>query len=343
MNVSSVPKVSIGVLTYNGARYFDYLFPSLFAQDYPNIEILVLDNASRDNDADLLREKWGEKMKIIRKERNLGFAGGHNALIGKMEGDLYLCINQDMFLDPQFVSKLVHMMLTDDTIGAVTGKIYQWDYTGRGEGKTRIIDTVGIRAYCSHRFEDIGQGEEDIGQYDDAHEIFAASGAAILLRREALEDVAFILPNQKDLHFFDDLFFMYKEDIDLGYRLRWAGWKCVYAPHAIAYHDRTIGKKISGLRGILLERHKKPDRVRKWSWHNHHILLKKNFSKDYSWKIKICTFLYELFSHLYVFVFEPGVLSAHRKKMEKLTEIIDFRSIQVQRKVHAKDIEYFFE
>ncbi len=339
--------VTIGILAYNGKKYFDALFSSLLQQEYSNIEVRVLDNASPENNAEYIQKRWNDDIIVHRSEKNLGFGGGHNRIIREMKGQYYLCFNQDMFAEPNFVSELVTVMQSDNRIGSVTGKLYQWNAEKGTDGKTHIIDTVGLKAYTSHRFEDEGQGQEDTGQYDAQREIFGASGAAVMYRKEALDDIAFVGAQNfeplRDSHlteYFDQLMFLYKEDIDLAYRLRWAGWKCLYTPKAIAYHDRTVEKASTG---IITNRKNKSLVVKKWSFLDHQILLQKNFSSQFSFKTKLKTWWYQLCTYFFTFFCEPKVFWYTRKKLKKLSGDIAKKKKSLKKKASPKDIEQFFD
>ncbi|MBI5414457.1 glycosyltransferase family 2 protein [Candidatus Peregrinibacteria bacterium] len=332
MNHEQTSRVTIGILVYNGQKYFDFLFPSLFDQDYSDVEILVLDNNSPEKDAEILEKKWKNKLKIFRKEENLGFAGGHNFLINKMNGEYYLCLNQDILLEKNYVSELVKIMESDEKIASATGKILKWDFSRGFEGKTKFIDTTGISASKAQHFFDRGQGEVDHGQFETIEEIFACSGAAPMYRKAAIEDVSCIGRRDGDVALtFDETFFMYKEDIDLGYRLRFAGWKNVYAPNAIAYHDRTVSSS-----------QKKSPKVREWSYQNHLLLLEKNFSSNFSWKTRICTYLRNSLLSLHFFFSFPRKYFSIRRKLRDNIAGMRGKNEIVKHRVSPGEIEKFF-
>lgn len=114
------------------------------------------------------------------------------------------------------------------------------------------------------RFVDAGQGEPDKGQYDDIN-ILGPSGAAAMYRLEALEKA------EQNGQYFDELMFMYKEDCDLAYRLKLAGYKSKCAPDAIIYHDRTARAKGEGNLKVFFNRGNKSQQIKKWSFLNQQI------------------------------------------------------------------------
>jgi cellulose synthase/poly-beta-1,6-N-acetylglucosamine synthase-like glycosyltransferase len=161
-------------------------------------------------------------------------------------------------------------MRKDAKVGAVIGKLLKYDFAangGKGE-KTKIIDSAGLVMYKNRRCVDRGQGEEDRGQFEKAEEVFGVTGACPLYRVSALTDcgvnvglslskpACLLRQAQDDKQFqgdkqahhdnldteiFDNDFFMYKEDVDLAWRMRLFGWKSFYLPESVAYHGRGTG------------------------------------------------------------------------------------------------------
>ncbi len=333
--------VTAGIVIKNSAKYIIPALESLTSQDYENLEIVVFDNNSTDESLDLIRENFPE-IKIIESRKNLGFAKGHNAILAESESDFYACLNIDMIFDQNFISELVKAIEEKPVYGAAGGKIKYWDFANfekgsSSQGKTNFIDTVGLKILKSHRFEDIGQGEMDYGQFDKSREIFGVSGAAVLYRRKSLEDVAFTNENEEK-EYFDESMFMYKEDIDLAYRLQWAGWKTNYNPKAVAYHDRTIMARGKTALEIIKNRIKKPKEVNRRSYLNHRLLLKKNFSNAFSSDIKNATSWYNLKVFLYILIFETELLGVWWNIFKMRNRIQKWRQ-KMPRRVSEKEIE----
>ena len=344
----NAPKVTIGLLTHDSEGYLEPCLNSLLAQDYANIEIIVLDNASEDHTIDVL-EKTFPSIRVIESPENLGFARSHNRIIRESGGDFYACVNVDMIFEPNFISELVKSIEQKPIFGSAGGKIKRWDFESfeksvrgaREQGKTNFIDSVGIRILKSHRFEDIGQAEVDYGQFDSVRELFGASGAAVLYRRKALEDISFTTEGGSR-EYFDESMFMYKEDIDLAYRLQWAGWKCHYTPHATAYHDRTVTSVGRRAIDIIRNRSKKPKLANRLSYLNHQILLEKNFSEDFSSSVRGATGWYNLKVFLYLLIFETELLSEWWRFFKMRSEI-SARKRAMPRRVSKAEIEKFME
>ena len=346
---SVAPKVSVGLLSHNSIKYIQPCLRSLQAQDYDNISITVLDNNSTDDSVNMIRDQFPE-VKIIESTENTGFGKGHNRLISETEGEFYACLNIDMIFEPNFISSLVKGLTEKPTYGSAGGKLKRWDFGSsesdthaiREQGKTNFIDSVGIKILKNHRFEDIGQGEVDYGQYDQARDIFGISGAAVLFRRKALEDTAFV-KEDKSLEFFDESMFMYKEDIDLAYRLQWAGWKCRYTPVSIAYHDRTAAASGLSTWEIIKNRSKKPSYINRNSHLNHQILLQKNYATgEVPFAVRNATGWYNFKVFLYILLLETETLGQYWKLLRMQREI-KARAKSMPRRVGYHEIEQFME
>lgn len=341
-----LPKVSIGVLLHNSEKYVKACFDSLLAQDYPNFEIVVLDNASEDHSRAVFLENFGKtpstKIRMLREEKNIGFGNGHNRLIRETKSDFYFCANIDMIFEKNFVGNLVKSMQDQPNLGATGGKLKRWDFDAfsRGQtGKTNFLDSVGISFLSNHRFEDMGQGDADFGQFEESREVFGISGAAVLLRRSALDDIA-IEETGQPVSFFDPLMFAYKEDVDLAYRLQWAGWKAKFLPQAVAYHDRTARTHGRTFWQVVKNRFKKPAKINRYSFLNHKILLQKNFSQNFSFKILARTFAYNTKLFFYLLVFETETLLQWFRLIWMRGRINDHKK-QIKKRISAKEMEKF--
>lgn len=351
----TAPKVTAGLLlyeseTYKSDKYFGPCFTSLLHQDYPALEIYVLDNGSPVKKSYERLRKQFPQIRFLQSEKNLGFGGGHNFILKNTDSTYYACLNFDMLFEPDHISKLMAGIRQSPDIGVVSGKLKRWDFeryiaaremgNAYEDGKTNFIDSTGIRIKKSHRFEDRGQGEVDYGQYDAALEIFGASGAAALFRKTALESIAFV-NDFGEKEYFDELFFMYKEDIDLAYRLQWAGWKAWYIPQAVAYHDRTAVSGGNDWLSVIKNRRKKSKQVNEWSFLNQEILLKKHFmDRAFSPAVKNATKWYKLKSLVYIMLFEPHLLRQFRR-LNELSEQIEKRILRMPRHVSEARIESF--
>jgi GT2 family glycosyltransferase len=269
------PLVSVIILNWNSQKFIRACLDSLAEQTYPNLETIILDNASTDNSDDLIEQNYPD-VKLIRSKENLGFCRGNNVAAIEAKGDYLFFLNQDVVLEPDYIEKQVTILKKDPKIAAVQGKLLRYDFSKME--KLETIDSAGIAAYRNRRFIDIGQTEEDAPKFNQEGEVFAVTGAALFARKTALAEIA---PTGE---YFDEDFFAYKEDIDLCWRLRNLGWSCYYQPSAVAYHGRTSAKAPSGsLKSVIKHQLKKPEYVRKLSPRNQLMMQLKNETNGTYW------------------------------------------------------------
>jgi len=269
---------------------------SLAEQTFRDFSILIIDNASTDKTLAWLAEYYPQ-LKVVKNRRNLGFCKGHNQAIHFSSSEYVLVMNDDIILTPGYLERVVACLEENPRVAAVQGKLYKLVGDPQeltSEAFTKIIDSTGLGAYRSRRFVERGAGAEDQGQYDTAREVFGASGALSMYRREALEDVK-LPPLNPPLgkggsgEYFDEDFGSYKEDVDLAWRLQLYGWQTVFEPRAVAYHLRTAAIKDKlwdkGLAiSVMRNRRQKPAYVHIPSYRNHLCLLIKNehnFKRDW--------------------------------------------------------------
>lgn len=258
------PFVSIIVLTYNSARHLPALLASIAKQSYPQIELIVVDSASSDDTVEQLQQQTIRPVdQLICNTHNIWFAGGNNQGMKAAHGEyLYIC-NDDIVLSPNAIEQLVKRLQQDEHIGMVGGKMLKLI-----DGQpSSIIDSAGMVLKRSGQAINRGEQEADSGQYFTAEQIFGITGAGMLLRRSALEEI-----KHKDGGYFDNDFVAYKEDVDLSWRLHRAGWQVWYEPQALIYHARSI--QHTGLDG----RQQKSSLIRAMSYRNHIWLLCKNLT-----------------------------------------------------------------
>jgi GT2 family glycosyltransferase len=253
--------VSVLITTYNSASVLETCLNSLLQQDYPGVEIIVVDNASSDGTREIL-ERIGHGVRIFYNDMNTGFAAAQNQGMAQARGDWLLSLNPDVLLSRDCISKLVAAGEADARTGAVCGKLLRWRPGEAGE-RTNIIDSTGIYFLRNLRHLDRGSDEIDRGQYERPEYVIGATGAAALYRRTMVEDVSV------DGEFFDEDFFAYREDADVAWRAQLLGWRCLYTPQAVAWHVRRVTP----------ERFKDlPDLINRHSIKNRFLMRAKNLS-----------------------------------------------------------------
>lgn len=234
------PYVSVIIVNWNGKHFMGPCLDSILHQSHELYDVYLVDNDSTDGSTEFAEKNYAAeiksgKLKMVKNDKNYGFAEGNNVGIRRALGNSnvkYIAtLNADTVAGKDWLKKLVAVAETDEKIGMCQGKILLMD--------RKKIDSTGLLFYRSATWWDRGEGETDAGQHDLRREIFGVSAAAALYGREMLEDAA------TDGEFFDSDFFGYVEDIDLSIRGRLRGWKSVYEPSAIVYHHRggTTGPK----------------------------------------------------------------------------------------------------
>lgn len=256
--MKKLPSVSVIVLNYNGLAFSRECLNSLLASEYPNSQIILVDNGSAVNEAAILHNEFNTKrIRFIRFEKNWGFAEGNNRVAQKLRTKYLVFLNNDTVVDPQWLEPLVNEMESGQNIGACQSKIRsmdkpkEFDYAGAAGG---LIDKFG---YPFTRGRIFFTAEEDQGQYDRSKDLFWTSGVAMIIRRQQF----------LDLGMFDERFFLYMEEIDLCWRMQNAGFRIRLVPKSIVYHKVSAAAK------------KNMTSKRFYEYRNNLILLAKNYSR----------------------------------------------------------------
>ena len=291
-------KLTVQLVTWNGETYIPYLFASLAHQTYTNWELVVLDNASEDTTLANIREAIEthqlKNCQITESPTNSGFAGGHNALFQKTQGEYVLLLNQDMYLMPDAFENMVQFLDTHGDVAAVSPRLMKWDvdslfstHTSLENSFTDVVDSLGLKVFRNRRVIEKYAGKEwstvkpkmnmsfHAERFRDegmALEVFGVSGAFPMLRRSSISSVAF-----SDGTFFDNDYHAYKEDVDLAFRLRSAGYRSFVLLETIAYHDRSAsGQEHLGDIAAAKNKKKQSSWVAYHSYKNHLMTLYKN-------------------------------------------------------------------
>jgi len=313
-NMARGSRVYVGFLGYgqSTAKYLPDFLDSLRQQTFTDIEIVAGDNTptAKDNPNEAVIKDY-PSVRYCPFLANLGFAKGYNRLFKlamEEEADYFLVINPDTCLEPKTIECLVDYLDQHSEVGAVMPKILRWDF--QNKCLTKEIDSLGVALTKSGAFYDIGQGRLDGGESSQPRPIFGFTGAGVLLRLSALRSVAF--DNGQYLEYFDELMFMYKEDCDLSYRLRLAGWETVLLPAAVIYHDRTAAKAKGGWRSQWKERRQSSKLIRRWSYHNHIIIFWKYYFLPKKLSTRWHEIAYQLKRLAAALTLEPFVLASWR-------------------------------
>ncbi len=220
-------KTSIVILNYNGQHFLQEFLPSVLqsVNDDDTAEVVVADNASTDESIELLRRKFPD-VRIIALDKNYGYAAGYNKAILQLESQYVVLLNSDVEVDWLWLKPLVDFLDDNEDVSACQPKILSqkredhFEYAGAAGG---FIDRFGY-PFCRGRIFNFV--EPDFGQYDDTRDVFWASGAALMIRRDDYLAVGGL----------DEDYFAHQEEIDLCWRLRSRGKRVVCIPSSVVYH-----------------------------------------------------------------------------------------------------------
>ncbi|TET33906.1 MAG: glycosyltransferase family 2 protein [Planctomycetota bacterium] len=246
------PRVSVLMLAYNYKEYTRTSLESLKIQSFRDFEVIVVDQASADGTGEMLKNEFPE-CRVLSLRKNVGFALGNNLALEAARGKYVICMNNDVECETELLKFMVEAAELDDSVGMVAPKILQMaDWT--------LLDSAGCAIYPDGLSRQRGRNEKE-ELYNKREEVLFPSGCCALFKREAIDICGF----------FDEDFFAYGEDTDVGIRVRLAGYKCIYEPRARIHHAFSItAKPFSPLKAYLVERN------RFW-------VLVKNFPCRYLW------------------------------------------------------------
>ncbi|MBU2521247.1 MAG: glycosyltransferase family 2 protein [Proteobacteria bacterium] len=243
-----MPLVTVIVVTLNNLNLLRNCLESLYAQDYRQLEIIVVDNASDEDVQGMLAAEF-PGVRTVSLDKNYGFAGGNNRGIETAQGKYIALINNDAVAAPQWISSLVATAESDPGIGAVASIVIDGN-------QPELLDSCGVGIALDGMSRQAMRGTP-VPQLTQPKEVLLFSGCACLLRMEALKEVGL----------FDEDFFAYCEDTDMGLRLRRAGWKIVAAPGAYVHHFYSMtGGKFSLQKIYWVERNHLWVAIKNFPW-----------------------------------------------------------------------------
>lgn len=233
-------QISVIVVNWNGRPHLAATLAALRGQTLRPQKIIVVDNGSTDgSEKDLAELDWPE-LKTVLLDRNTGFAAGNNAALPHVEGEAIALLNNDAVPHADWLMHAADAMASDGDVGMIACKIMRLS-------APHVIDKCGHLIYSDGLNRGRGTGETDGATYQHRQEALWPDGCAALFRRRAIDEVGF----------FDEAFFCYGEDADLGFRLRWAGYRCLFEPKALVYHHHSASLgKFSPYKAYLIERNR---------------------------------------------------------------------------------------
>ena len=282
------PSVAVVILNWNGKKFLEQFLPYLVKSTYPNLSVIVADNASTDDSISFLSQHYSQ-IRIIHNEGNLGYTGGYNESLKHVKSDYYILLNSDVEVQAGWIEPMVELLESDLSIGACQPKMlgytdkHLFEYAGAAGG---WLDEFGY-PFCRGRIFDVC--EEDKGQYNDSQPIFWASGAALFIRSGVFHE----------MKGFEPFFFAHMEEIDLCWRMQLAGYKIYSCPKSIVYHvgGGTLPK--GNPRKVFL------------NFRNNLVMISKNMPmKQKLWKIPVRIILDSVSAWKNIFLGEPSYFVA---------------------------------
>ncbi|MCP8309557.1 MAG: glycosyltransferase family 2 protein [archaeon] len=231
------PFVSIAILNYNGrtilGKDFDRYLKSVLQTDYPDFELLFVDNGSEDDSVHHVTSIYNDsRLRVIKIGRNLGFAQGNNVGIANanQKAEYIVLLNNDIEVQTSWLKEIIEKLDQDQSIAMAQPKILR-------DSDRSIIDSTGGFIDKMGRAYDRGSGKKEFGQYDVKDEVFYAKGAAIIMRRSILNEIGLLDPD----------YFIYYEETDLCWRAHLKGYRVVLIPSSMVYHrsSATMGEQIN--------------------------------------------------------------------------------------------------
>ena len=245
--------ISVVIANWNRKELLRACLDSLARQTHGSFEVIVVDNGSEDGSAAVVEEmakSYPVPLHLIANSTNRGFCAANNQGMFSTSSELVALLNNDAEAEPGWLEALERVIRSEKDVGMSASKVLVW------EDPTRI-DKCGHLIYPDGQNRGRGSGQIDRGQFDRTEEVLWPDGCAAMYRRAMLEDVGG----------FDEDFFAYADDADLGLRARWAGWRCLYTPDAVVRHHRgaTLGLG-SARRLTLIERNRVLLAVKLFPW-----------------------------------------------------------------------------
>jgi len=262
------PKVVIIILNWNGCKDTIESLESLKKITYPNYEVIVIDNGSEGNDADILREKYKDYIKIIKNKENLGFTGGNNIGIKyamNNGADFIMLLNNDVVVDKRFLEPLIEIAENNFKVGIVGPTIYFYKYP-------YIINWVGGTISFWKGLPIRFRGNDRFEEFETLIETDYQDGCAMLVKKEVIEKVGIL----------DEEYYLYYEDVDFCWRVRIAGYRILVARASKVWHK--IASSTGGYESLACIYYSTRNRI----------LFMKKHAKIYHWPTFLFFFGYSI-------------------------------------------------
>lgn len=216
---------AVVILNWNGQKMLERFLPSVTAHTKGDAEVIIADNGSTDDSLPFLQKHYPQ-LRVIRLDKNYGFAGGYNKALQQVDADYYVLLNDDVEVTPGWIEPVIAQMQQHPDTAICQPKLLMYDQRNTFEyagGAGGYIDKYGYPFCRGRMFTTL---EDDHGQYDTPSQIFWASGAAMFVRSDVWRQLGGL----------DEDFFAHMEEIDFCWRAQNAGYRIEYCPHSVVYH-----------------------------------------------------------------------------------------------------------
>jgi GT2 family glycosyltransferase len=215
------PKATIIIVNTNELHHLKRCLPTVLNQKHDDYEIMIIDNASTDGSVEYVEQHFPQ-VRLINNTANLGYAGANNVGFANASGEVFVVLNPDTKVEPEWLEALIGALRNDPGAGLATSKVLQMDEPDVISGCGLELHSTGLAMARGMRM--------NRDAFAEVEKVAAVSGAAFAIRR----DVCMALGG------FDEDFFIYMEDVDLSVRSRLAGYGILYVPQSVLYHDYTL-------------------------------------------------------------------------------------------------------
>jgi GT2 family glycosyltransferase len=264
-----MPSAAVIIPNLNGKEHLAYCLPTLLAQTYQDFEVVVVDNGSTDDSITFVRQNF-PRVRLIANPHNLGFAEANNTAIRATCSPYLVTLNNDTQVEARWLAEMINVAEAYGQVGMIACKVLSMR-------EPHLIDSAGLEIDSAGMPWNRYHGQVDQRTEIEPYEVFCPTGAAALYKREMLDQVGL----------FDEAYFAYCEDMDLGWRARLRGWRCLYVPTAVVYHLHSATSGLgSPFKRYLLTRN------RIWT-------VLKNYPSPEIWRDLPKLLLYDLAATLY--------------------------------------------
>lgn len=243
------PLISIIIINWNGRHFLEKCLTSLFTQKYKNIEVIFVDNASKDGSVAYVKKNF-PKAKIVVNRENLGFADANNVGYRVATGEYILFLNNDTEVTSTFITELLSVIESNKKIGGVQSKLLLMD-------EPDTLDSVGAFLTKTGFLFNYGIAKKDAPKYNKQIDLYTAKGACMMFRKSVLDKVSV------DGEILDSRYFVYFEETDMCHRVLLAGYRIVFVPTSVIYHK--MGGTSTKLNNAFVQYHSFKNRLNSYT------------------------------------------------------------------------------